>query len=63
MNVLLVGPEQEEKLSIRYLSAALEDASHQVSMATFNDRGDISSVLAKARDKEKPCNGLIPGLL
>ena len=49
MNVLLVGPDQEENLSIRYLAASLLEAGHQVSLASFNDAGDAPSVLQAAQ--------------
>ena len=35
MHVLLVGPEFEENLSLRYLAAALRQAGHTASLARF----------------------------
>lgn len=47
-HVLLIGPEIEENLSLRYLAAALNRAGHQATLATFNSKNDVSSVLAQA---------------
>jgi len=52
MRVLLVGPDFEENLSIRYLSAALLDAGYQTALASFNSPADLESVAEAARDSE-----------
>jgi anaerobic magnesium-protoporphyrin IX monomethyl ester cyclase len=49
MRVLLVGPELEENLSIRYLSAALLAAGHDANIAVFNAVEDAAGVLQAAR--------------
>ncbi len=48
MRVLLVGPDNEDNLSIRYLSAALRAAGHEAERAAFNDAGDHDAVIAAA---------------
>jgi hypothetical protein len=50
MKVLLVGPDYEENLSIRYLSASLLQAGHDATLATFNSAADIESVAQAAVD-------------
>lgn len=52
MRVLLVGPDFEENLSIRYLSAALLQAGHQTELVTFNSASDASEVVSAARDAD-----------
>ncbi len=49
MRVLLVGPEREENLSLRYLSAALVAAGHQAEIAAFDSLDDLGEVVARAR--------------
>jgi radical SAM superfamily enzyme YgiQ (UPF0313 family) len=44
MKVLLVGPDYEENLSIRYLSASLLAAGHDAILATFNTSADMADV-------------------
>jgi anaerobic magnesium-protoporphyrin IX monomethyl ester cyclase len=56
MHVLLVGPEFEENLSLRYLVAALRQAGHTASLARFDSPEYIEGVVQQAR-REKP--GLI----
>jgi ankyrin repeat protein/radical SAM superfamily enzyme YgiQ (UPF0313 family) len=46
MRVLLVGPEKEENLSIRYLSSSLLTSGHEVDLASFNCADDINSVVS-----------------
>ncbi len=46
MRVLLVGPEREENLSLRYLSAALRSAGHDTTLARFDGLEDLPRVLA-----------------
>ena len=49
MKILLAGPDHEENLSIRYLSASLESAGHETALAAFNSAADINEV-AKAAE-------------
>ncbi len=49
MKVLLVGPNQEENLSLRYLSSSLKSAGHEVTLAAFNTDKDTDEVLAAAK--------------
>jgi anaerobic magnesium-protoporphyrin IX monomethyl ester cyclase len=50
MRVLLVGPDLEENLSLRYLSSSLSAAGHKPKIATFDTAADTDAVLAVARD-------------
>ena len=52
MRVVLVGPEKEENLSIRYLSSSLLKAGHDVQLAAFNGAEDEESVIAACADGE-----------
>jgi radical SAM superfamily enzyme YgiQ (UPF0313 family) len=52
MKVLLAGPDYEENLSIRYLSASLLDAGHDTTLAAFNLPSDIMPVAGAAEDAE-----------
>jgi hypothetical protein len=45
MNVLLVGPDFEENLSIRYLTSSLRAAGHAVTFAAFDGPKDAAQVL------------------
>jgi anaerobic magnesium-protoporphyrin IX monomethyl ester cyclase len=45
MNVLLVGPDFEENLSIRYLISSLRAAGHEVTFAAFDGPKDVDQVL------------------
>jgi hypothetical protein len=45
--VLLVGPDNEDNLSIRYLSAALRAAGHVADLAAFNSAEDHDAVVRK----------------
>src|SRR5690348_14425681 len=49
MKVALVGPDYEENLSIRYLSASLMAAGHETVITPFNAPVDASSVVNAAR--------------
>jgi anaerobic magnesium-protoporphyrin IX monomethyl ester cyclase len=49
MRILLVGPDLEENLSLRYLSGALIAAGHTTSIATFDSPADAQRVLDAAR--------------
>lgn len=46
MHVLLVGPDFEENLSIRYLMSSLRAAGHEVGFAAFDRATDVDRVLA-----------------
>lgn len=48
MRALLVGPDYEENLSIRYLSSSLQAAGHDTELATFNSASDIADVASSA---------------
>jgi hypothetical protein len=48
MRVLLVGPDNEDNLSIRYLSASLRAAGHVAELAAFNSGEDHDAVVAEA---------------
>jgi len=41
MKVLLVGPELEENLGLRYLASALQGAGHEVEVLPFNGPKDL----------------------
>ena len=49
MRVLLAGPDYEENLSIRYLSASLLGAGHDTVLATFNSPDDTLPVADAAQ--------------
>src|SRR5471032_2465071 len=48
MRVLLVGPDSEDNLSIRYLSAALHAAGHEGELSAFNSAADLDGVVDDA---------------
>lgn len=50
MHVLLVGPDYEENLSIRYLSSSLLSAGHETTLAIFNSLEDIPAVADAAQN-------------
>jgi len=52
VRILLVGPDQEENLSVRYLSASLLCAGHDTELATFNSAADITAVAEAAEGAE-----------
>jgi len=52
VRVLLVGPDYEENLSIRYLSASLLTAGHETVLAAFNAATEIGAVANAARDAD-----------
>ena len=49
MHVLLVGPDLEENLSLRYLSSALKAAGHRATIARFDSMQDFDRVVFEAR--------------
>ena len=53
MHVLLVGPEFEENLSLRYLAAALRQAGHTASLARFDSPEYLEGVVQQVR-REQP---------
>jgi len=48
MRVLLVGPDNEDNLSIRYLSSSLRAAGHEAELAAFNSGEDHDAVVREA---------------
>jgi anaerobic magnesium-protoporphyrin IX monomethyl ester cyclase len=52
MRVLLVGPEEEENLSIRYLSSSLSAAGHCAEIAPFNRARDMDTIVERAADAD-----------
>jgi TonB family protein len=52
VTILLVGPDFEENLSIRYLSASLLAAGHQTILATFNSPIDTAAVVNTAQSAD-----------
>jgi anaerobic magnesium-protoporphyrin IX monomethyl ester cyclase len=48
MRVLLVGPDLEENLSLRYLASSLRAAGHEPRIAAFDTAADAPAVLAAA---------------
>jgi len=48
MRVLLVGPDNEDNLSIRYLSSSLRAAGHEAELAAFNSGEDQEAVVRHA---------------
>lgn len=52
MKILLVGPDFEENLSIRYLSAALRAEGYETALAPFNSVADMKSVADLAGEAE-----------
>lgn len=49
MKILLAGPDYEENLSIRYLSASLLSGGYETILATFNSPVDASAVVNAAQ--------------
>ena len=49
MHMLLVGPEREENLSLRYLASSLLEAGHEAEIAQFDSLDDLTRVLQRAR--------------
>jgi TonB family protein len=48
MRVLLVGPDFEENLSIRYLASSLQAEGHETLLAAFNSADDVEAVSEQA---------------
>jgi anaerobic magnesium-protoporphyrin IX monomethyl ester cyclase len=48
MRVLLVGPDLEENLSLRYLASSLRAAGHEPRIAAFDSAADARAVIAAA---------------
>src|SRR5438067_7373460 len=53
MHVVLVGPEFEENLSLRYLAAALRQTGHTASLARFDSPEYTEGVVQQVR-RERP---------
>jgi radical SAM superfamily enzyme YgiQ (UPF0313 family) len=47
MHIVLVGPEFEENLSLRYLAASLEQAGHTASLARFDAADNADGVIGQ----------------
>ena len=58
MHVLLVGPEFEENLSLRYLAAALRQAGHTASLARFDSPEYLEGVVQQVRREQPGLVGL-----
>ncbi len=52
MRVLLVGPDFEENLSIRYLASSLQAQGHEPLLAPFNSADDVEAVAEQAEKAE-----------
>jgi len=52
MHVALIGPDLEENLSLRYLSASLLAAGHSAAIVPFEKSADIDRVRAAVRDAD-----------
>ena len=52
MRILLAGPDHEENLSIRYLSASLQRAGHDADLIAFNSPADIAAVAREAEQAD-----------
>ena len=48
MRVVLVGPDLEENLSLRYLLSSLKSAGHEATLAAFDTMDDFAKVMAIA---------------
>jgi anaerobic magnesium-protoporphyrin IX monomethyl ester cyclase len=49
VKILLVGPDYEENLSVRYISSSLRAAGHEVTLASFLDASDVPEVVNAAK--------------
>ena len=58
MHVVLVGPELEENLSLRYLAAALRAAGHTASLARFDSAEHTAAVVQQVRREQPELVGL-----
>ncbi len=58
MHVVLVGPEREENLSLRYLAVALRQAGHTASLARFDSPEHLDSVVEQVRREQPGLVGL-----
>ncbi len=45
-HAILIGPDQQDNLALRYLASATEIHGHSVSLARYNDRRDLESCVA-----------------
>src|SRR5437879_7414437 len=58
MHVVLVGPEFEENLSLRYLAAALRQAGHTAGLARFDSPEYLEGVDQQVRREQPAVVGL-----
>src|SRR5579871_2039809 len=58
MRVLLVGPEFEENLSLRYLAAALQSAGHTAGLVRFDSREYLDGVVQQVMQEQPGLVGL-----
>src|ERR1043166_1013488 len=58
MHVVLVGPEFEENLSLRYLAAALQQAQHTASLARFDSPEYTGGVVQQVLREQPALVGL-----
>ncbi len=58
MHVILVGPEFEENLSLRYLAAALREAGHTASLARFDSLEHVDGVVQQVLREQPGLVGL-----
>ena len=56
--VALIGPNQQDNLSLRYLAAALEAAGHAPFLVPYNHRRDLPSCLDQIRETAPDIAGL-----
>ncbi len=49
LDVMLIGPEYEENLSLRYLASSLEDSGFTWRIEPFNEKQDYKKVLKNVR--------------
>jgi len=61
MTILLVGPDFEENLSLRYLSSSLIAAGHTTILAPFNSPVDASAVVNAAVRRPHRLIDVLPG--
>lgn len=52
--IALVGPEQEENLSLRYLASSLQEAGFEVRIVPFNGADDFPAAVAAITGAERP---------
>ena len=45
-HAILIGPDQQDNLALRYLASAAEIHGHRISLARYNDRRDLEPCVA-----------------